>query len=150
MDRALNHSGEWFQNNVVSVTRFIGFVWTENRFVWKNMLFQECLDLCGCGLNLLHLSIFTFNYTTHAILTQVVFTFWAMPWEMIQWIIMNRTTVITSPSPIELRIHIMRVSFVKWMRVKWCVLWFKAFLTDIKFTFFTMPRESKRVQMAVS
>lgn len=115
----------------------------------NSMLFQKYMDFSGCGLNLLHLSIFTFNYTTHAILTQVVFTFWAMPWEMIQWIIMNRTTVITSPPSIELGIHIMRVSFVKRMLVKWCVLWFKAFLTDIKFTFFTMPRESKRVQMAV-
>ena len=93
---------------------------------------------------------FTFNYTTHAILTQVVFTFWAMPGEMIHWIIMNRTTVITSPSSIELGIHIVRVSFVKRMLVKWCILWFKAFLTDIKFTFLTMPRESKAVQKTVS
>ena len=93
---------------------------------------------------------FTFNYTTHAILTQVVFTFWAMPGEMIRWIIMNRTTVITSPSSIELGIHIVRVSFVNRMLVKWCILWFKAFLTDIKFTFLTMPRESKTVQKTVS
>ena len=37
----LNHSGERFQSNAVSVRGFTGFVWTEGRFVWKSMRFQK-------------------------------------------------------------------------------------------------------------
>ena len=33
VDGALNPPGEWFQNNAGSVSRFTGFVWTEERFV---------------------------------------------------------------------------------------------------------------------
>ena len=33
VDGALNHSGERFKNNAVSMSELTGFVWTDGRFV---------------------------------------------------------------------------------------------------------------------
>ena len=41
VDGLLNCSGERFQNNAVSRTRFTGFVWTEGRFVKKSLRFHK-------------------------------------------------------------------------------------------------------------